>query len=124
MGFHRWRTKGKTWSKLKTRSREFRQDQTGAEERLWSRLRGRQLAGMKFRRQHAIGPFVVDFYCPEKKLVIEVDGPIHDGQADEDKYREQELRTRGFRVLRLRNENLLGDLDNVIAKIEAAFAAI
>jgi type I restriction enzyme R subunit len=59
------------------RARELRQPQTPAEEKLWYWLRDSQLEGMKFRRQHPIGRFIVDFYCAEKKLVIEVDGDTH-----------------------------------------------
>ena len=62
---------------------------------MWSKLRGRKLAGLKFRRQHPIGPFVVDFYCAEHKLVVELDGPVHDQRQDDDRQRSQYLRQRG-----------------------------
>jgi len=69
---------------------------TGSETRLWSRQRARQLQGLKFRRQHGIGPYIVDFYCPEQFLVIEVDGDSH---ADADQILKDQLRDRYFQSL-------------------------
>src|SRR3712207_2629870 len=62
---------------LLTRSRELRHGQTDAEQLLWQMLRGRRLAGMKFRRQHALGPYILDFFCAERGLVVELDGDQH-----------------------------------------------
>jgi very-short-patch-repair endonuclease len=89
---------------------------TGPETRLWSRLRARQFQGLKFRRQHGIGPYIVDFYCPEQSLVIEVDGDSH-ADADQivkDRQREKYLRSRGLRVIRYINDDILKNLEGVL----------
>jgi len=96
--------------------RRLRSDVTGPETRLWSRLRARQLQGLKFRRQHGIGPYIVDFYCPEQSLVIEVDGDSH---ADADQIVKDQLRDRyfqslGLRVIRYINDDIVKNLDGVL----------
>jgi very-short-patch-repair endonuclease len=100
-------------------SRDLRKRETKAEERLWSRLRDRRLRRLKFRRQHRIPGtvYVVDFYCHQYKLVIELDGPIHDNQADTDTTRQQEIEALGYRVLRFTNQDLFGSLDAVLSTI-------
>jgi very-short-patch-repair endonuclease len=89
---------------------------TGQETRLWSRLRARQLQGLKFRRQHGIGPYIVDFYCPEQSLVIEVDGDSHADvdQIVKDRQREKYLHSLGLRVLRYFNDDIVKNLDGVL----------
>jgi very-short-patch-repair endonuclease len=89
-------------------ARRLRNQMTEPEERLWRLLRAQQLHGHKFRRQAAIGPYVVDFVCFSKKLIIELDGPQHcePGAADQDTRRTNWLNSRGFRVLRFRNHQL------------------
>jgi hypothetical protein len=77
-----WRTTPHLWEKLKPVARQMRQEPTQAEDLLWQSLRNHQLLGFKFRRQHSIERFIVDFYCAEAKLVIEIDGPIHDYQTN------------------------------------------
>ena len=99
------------------RARGLRRDATFPERLLWSRLRGRQLAGMKFRRQHAIGPFITDFYCDEARLVVEVDGMSHDRRAKADKQRSAFLRQEGFRIFRVTNDDVLEDVDVVLMGI-------
>jgi very-short-patch-repair endonuclease len=89
---------------------------TDPETRLWSRHRARQLQGLKFRRQHGIGPYIVDFYCPEQFLVIEVDGDSH---ADADQILKDQLRDRyfqslGLRVVRYINDDILKNLDRAL----------
>jgi very-short-patch-repair endonuclease len=89
---------------------------TAPEARLWSRLKARQLQGLKFRRQHGIGPYIVDFYCPEQSLVIEVDGDSH-ADADQivkDRQREKYLRSRSLRVIRYINDDIVKNLDGVL----------
>jgi very-short-patch-repair endonuclease len=90
--------------KMHDRAKELRQRQTSAEEKLWALLRNKQLGGYKFRRQHPIGPFIVDFYCDEARLVIELDGGIHDGQMGYDEAWGQWLEENGYRVLRFGNK--------------------
>ena len=72
---------------LQERARELRKAMTQAEQVLWKALRGRRMAGLRFRRQHPVGRFILDFYCPAAKLGLEVDGGIHDGQAERDEER-------------------------------------
>ena len=98
-------------------ARELRRSLTPAEQALWRALQGRRLAGLKFRRQHAVGPFVLDFYCPSAKLVVEVDGPIHDTRAEQDAARTEHMQAFGYRVLRFRNEEVLTNLDVVLERI-------
>ena len=85
------RIRGTTRS-IEQAARHLRQHLTPAEEKLWSALKGRQVKGLKFRCQHPVGKFIVDFYCPSCKLVIEVDGGIHNQQEDYDAARTEHLR--------------------------------
>jgi very-short-patch-repair endonuclease len=99
--------------------RRLRSNMTNPETRLWSRLRARQLQGLKFRRQHGIGPYIVDFYCPEQSLVIEVDGDSH---ADADQILKDQLRDRyfqslGLHVIRYINDDILKNLDGVLENL-------
>ncbi len=105
------------------RARELRQRMTDAESLLWINLRNRKFHGLKFLRQHPIiydiysdKPlyFIADFYCAEKKLIIEVDGKIHDFQKEEDQHREEILKSLKLAVLRIKNE----EVDNVRAVLE------
>jgi very-short-patch-repair endonuclease len=98
-------------------ARRLRQQLTPAEDQLWSALRGRQLLGLKFRCQHPVGRFIVDFYCPSCKLVIEVDGDIHTQQKAYDEARTEQLESYGYRVLRFTNEEVLNDLQTVLTCI-------
>lgn len=100
-------------------ARELRRNQTQAEALLWERLRNRKLAGLKFKRQHRIGRFIVDFYCRELRLVVELEGEIHDrsDQRVYDGMRFEELQARGLRVLTIRNEEVLNDVEGVLSKI-------
>ena len=105
---------------LLEQARRLRQDQTEAEEVLWQMLRDRQLRGIKFRRQTPMGRFILDFYCPAAKLVIELDGAVHDQQQERDTARTAELEARGFRVIRFRNEEVFEALPSVLDRIVAA----
>jgi len=83
-------------------ARQLRKDMTDAEKLLWARLRRRALEGLRFRRQHPIGPYIVDFFCAEAGLIIELDGQIHSSQerSEHDRLRDAALRDHGLRVLR------------------------
>jgi very-short-patch-repair endonuclease len=100
--------------------RRLRSDMTGPETRLWSRLRARQLNGIKVRRQHGIGPYIVDFYCPEQSLVIEVDGDSHaDAEhIEKDQCRDRYLQSIGLRVVRYRNDDIMKNLDGVLEDLQ------
>lgn len=100
--------------------RRLRSDMTGPEKRLWSRLRSRQLQGSKFRRQHGIGPYIVDFYCPEQSLVIEIDGDSHADaeQIQKDQRRDRYLQSIGLRVVRYTNDYIMKNLDGVLEDLQ------
>jgi very-short-patch-repair endonuclease len=93
---------------------------TGPDKRLWEALRARQLKGIKFRWQHGIGPYIVDFYCPEQSLVIEVDGDSHaeDEQIQKDQRRNKYLQSLGLRVVRYRNDDIMKNLDGVLKDLQ------
>ena len=100
-------------------ARNLRRDQTDAERVLWLSLRDRRLAGAKFRRQHRIGPFIVDFVSRECRLVIELDGGHHAGRREEDEARAFFLERSGYRVLRFWNTDVLANLAGVLERIVA-----
>ncbi len=99
------------------RVRELRTDSTFPERLLWSRLRGKRLGGLKFRRQQVLGPYFVDFYCAEVRLVIELDRRSHDGRAAYDQQRTKFLEREGLRVIRYSNDDVLQDVDAVVEDI-------
>jgi very-short-patch-repair endonuclease len=111
-----WRTPPHLWEKLKPLAREMRQSPTPAEDALWQRLRRKQL-GVKFRCQHAIGRFIVDFYCAEASLVVEVDGPIHQYAPEQDAIRQEFLESQDLRVLRFTNDEVLNEIEGVLEQI-------
>ena len=102
--------------------RSLRTNMPKAEGLVWARLRDRQVEGYKFRRQYSVGAFVVDFYCPELKLAIEVDGPSHlrDGIPEYDAERQLFLEGKGMTVVRVTNAQVYGDLDVAIRAIIGA----
>ena len=103
--------------RIQERARELRRDMTPAERVLWGRLRNRQLEGLKFRRQHPLGRFIVDFCCAQYRLIVEVDGGVHRNQREYDEARTQVLQAHGYWVLRFSNEAVLGDVDAVLEVI-------
>jgi len=109
-------------STLKTHAREMRHQPTDAEDALWLRLRSRQLGGAKFRRQQVLGPFVVDFYCLEHRLAIELDGGQHAEPAvsEYDGQRSQYLTSLGITILRFWNHEVLLRMDSVLEEIVRA----
>ncbi len=90
---------------------------TDAERLLWRHLRNRELGGYKFRRQRPIGPYILDFVCLEKKLVVEVDGGQHAGQVELDAKRSGYLGEKGYRVLRFWNNEVLKETESVLTVI-------
>ena len=90
-----------------------------AEVLLWVELKGKKLNGFKFRRQYGIGIYVVDFFCTEKKLAIEIDGPSHfsDAETEKDKLRQEEITKLGIKFIRFTNDDVYENLDYVIEKI-------
>ena len=104
---------------LKKRRQELRRNQTDAEKAFWLHVRNRQFLGMKFFRQYSIGTFILDFYCPELKLAVELDGGQHT-ESDSKKYdvdRSEYLKTNGIYVMRFWNNDVLIHIDSVLNKI-------
>jgi very-short-patch-repair endonuclease len=87
---------------------------------LWQRLRRDQLDGLHFRRQHPIGRFVLDFYCPAARLVVELDGGVHVTRRQRDAERTEMLRAGGYWVLRFRNEEVIDNVESVLNRIRSA----
>src|SRR5262249_12527730 len=116
MPAHPWNSRPRTWQTLKPGARLMRRAPTPAELRLWQELRGGRL-GQKFRRQHVLSQFIVDFYCSAAKLVVEVDGDIHAYQLEQDRIRQQFLEAHGFRFVRFTNEEVFEKLPEVLARI-------
>ncbi len=98
-------------------AKALRKASTPAEEVLWQRLRRDQLDGFRFRRQHPIATYIADFACAERKLVVELDGGIHDDQANDDARRTEFLESVGWRVIRFSNEAVFSDLDAVLSRV-------
>jgi very-short-patch-repair endonuclease len=103
------------------KAQRLRRELTDAERKLWSILRNRQLYSAKFRRQQPIGPFIADFACQESRLIIEADGGQHAGSAV-DARRTQFLESKGYRVLRFWNNDILNNLDGVAQVIASALS--
>lgn len=108
---------------LKRLRSELRSNLTPAEEELWRLLRKHKLAGRKFRRQHSIGSYIVDFYCASEKLVIEVDGSVHDTPevVANDLVRDETLQDLGYKVIRIRNSEVFEIPEQVLEKIVSTF---
>ena len=101
-------------------ARDLRRKQTDAEKLLWAQLRNLRSEGMKFRRQHPIGDYIVDFVCLEKKLIIEVDGGQHneENQQEQDEARTKWLKSEGYRVIRFWNNDVLTNIQGVFYRIQ------
>ena len=102
---------------MKHLARALRNNQTDAEKRLWHVLRNRQLSGFKFRRQYIIKPYIVDFICIEKKLIVELDGGHHAEQVVEDDKRRKFLEQKGYKVIRFWNNEVLSNMEGVLCVI-------
>lgn len=98
-------------------AKQLHRNMTPAEIKLWVRLRAHRLEGIHFRNQHAIGNYVVDFCAPRKKLIIELDGSQHLEQEGYDKERTEYLESKGYKVLRFWNNDVMKDIDGVIRAI-------
>jgi very-short-patch-repair endonuclease len=104
------------------RQRQLRRESTEPEKRLWKHLRGRQVAGLKFRQQVWLGPYIVDFFCAEARLVIELDGETHVGPEAEayDERRTALIEAEGYRVRRFWNNDVMQNIEGVVGTIEEA----
>jgi very-short-patch-repair endonuclease len=110
----------RTTPKVFKRAKELRRNQTQAESKLWAYLRRKRIDGVKFRRQHAIGNYIVDFCAPRRKLIIELDGSGHLEQEGYDAQRTEFLESRGYKVLRFWNSDVSNHINDVIREIQLA----
>jgi very-short-patch-repair endonuclease len=110
-------------ARLKPRRRELRRRLTIAEARLWSHLKDRKLHRKKFRRQHSVGPYILDFYCPGERLAVELDGAAHDHEAaqNHDARRTRFLQSAGIRLVRFENREVIENLEGVLVVIARQF---
>jgi very-short-patch-repair endonuclease len=100
-------------------AREFRKAPTKSEQILWRVLKNRNFSGYKFRRQHVIDGYIIDFYCVELKIAIEIDGPIHLNQVESDRERQKIIELRGIKFIRIKSEEVENNLPIVLTKIKA-----
>lgn len=114
-----WVSRGLRRKTVET-AREFRRMPTRSEEILWQAIRDRKVDGLKFRRQHPVGPYVADFCCPEARLIVEVDGLIHESQREQDQGRQEMLEAAGYRVLRVPSDEVETDVRQTVARIRVA----
>lgn len=117
-------THRRTTPKVFANSHELRHNTTPAEQKLWQALRAHQTNDIHFRRQHAIGNYIVDFCAPRKRLIIELDGGQHLEQTSYDNERTAFLQSKGYRVLRFWNNNVLNDLNGVMQVILEALEGV
>ena len=109
------------YAKLSERAKKMRSEPTKAEKLLWDKLKNKQL-GVKFRRQHIVNKFIVDFCSIEKALIIEVDGKIHEKQKEADIQRTEILKNEGYQLIRFTNDKVINNLNDVIAKIKTVLS--
>ena len=107
----------RTTSKIFARAKELHRNMSPAEAKLWKYLRAHRMDNVHFRNQHAIGNYIVDFCAPRKKLIIELDGSQHLDQAEYDEERTKYLETRGYKVLRFWNNDVMNQLETVLQTI-------
>lgn len=105
-------------------ARRLRKEMTEAERMLWVRISKKQLDGARFRRQHPIGDYIADFYCHELKLVIEVDGRVHETRQEYDRQRTEEMTLGGITVIRFTNDDIIHDMEAVLMKIKQQIANV
>lgn len=103
---------------VKEQASVLRKNLTHAEKLLWERIRLKQLDGLKFRRQQAVGRFIADFICFEKRLIIELDGGVHISQKERDSERDHYLRESGYNVIRFLNEEVEQNIEVVLSRIK------
>ena len=101
-------------------SKQLRKSQTEVEEIVWKNLKSKKLNGLKFRRQVPYDTFVLDFLCPSKKVILEIDGKIHLKSKIRDQERDEYFLEKGYKILRVKNEEVLYDLDSVLQRIKKA----
>ncbi len=119
----RWHIPPEMRERMTQIARNLRKSSTPSEDILWQAVRNRQLDGKKFKRQVDIGPFVLDFYCPEERLAVEVDGPIHATQVEADRERQRMIESLGIRFVRITSQVVETNIADALNRIRAAFGA-
>jgi very-short-patch-repair endonuclease len=106
-------------AQLKERRRSLRSNMPRAEILIWSKLKNKQLGGLKFRRQHSMGPYILDFYCPAFRFAIEIDGDTHAGEEEErkDRIRQRYIESLGVQFIRFSNSEVIENIEGVLEKI-------
>ena len=110
----------RTTPKVFERAKELHRNMTSAEVKLWAHLRAHRMKGVHFRNQHAIGDYIVDFCSPRKKLIIELDSSQHLEQEEYDSERTSFLESKGYRILRFWNNQIMNDIEAVLRAIDYA----
>ena len=113
-----------TSPEITRRAQYLRQSMTPAEATLWDSIRNKKLQGLRFRASHPVGRFILDFYCPAIKLVIELDGAHHASQQERDQERSAQLAAFGYHVLRFNNDDVLSNLSKVLEAIAAEASSL
>lgn len=108
--------------KILDNAKTLRSNQTKVEERLWYHLRAHRFMGLKFKRQKPMGPYIVDFVCVERRLIIELDGGQHAEQTSYDQQRDAWLRNQGYTVLRFWNNDVMRELEGVLEEVRSALS--
>jgi len=99
----------------------LRQNQTPTEKIIWEKLRNRKFLNLKFRRQHPIDNFIVDFYCAELSFIIEIDGKVHEKQKEYDEFRQNLIERQGYQFLRITNSEIITDVNILLEKIRIIY---
>ena len=107
---------------IRQKAKQLRSNSTDAERNLWAHIRNRHLEGWKFRRQLPVGPYIVDFACPELRLIIEIDGGQHAEQIHYDLGRTRFLQSKGYQVVRYWNNEVLGNIEGVLEALTLALS--
>ncbi len=113
-----------TTPEIESAAKVLRYNLTPAEQLLWQALKGKKLHGLKFRCQHPVGSFIADFFCAKHKLIIELDGTVHDRQTEYDNARTEQFKAYGYQVVRFRNQEVFANLDAVLEQILEVISAI
>ena len=101
-------------------ARQLRKNETKAEKLVWETIRDRKLMGLKFRRQHVVQGFVLDFYCQEARLGIEIDGSVHSKRQNYDRIRQDIIESKGISVVRIRNHQILNNKGSILNTVRKA----
>jgi very-short-patch-repair endonuclease len=118
--WEQWNVSPELKKRLRDMARQRRKDPTPSEKILYEALRDRRLDRHKFRREYYLGPFILDFYCPQERLAVEIDGPIHDLQQEADQLRQELIKALGIRFVRVTSEEVEQNIEEVLQTLREA----